>query len=95
MLPPSSLQIYPLPLAPCTAADTATWSHVPATSEIVQVSTGNCLDLAHESALLIGTFECGSGSGLLQSNQQWALDSSSGVIISLMPGGGCMTALPA
>ena len=87
------MQVYPLPLGVCTAADAATWRQVAATSELVQVSTGKCLDLATTS-LTIGTFECGSGSGLNQPNQQWVVDPVSGLITSLFPGGGCVTAVP-
>ena len=64
-----------------------------ASAAALQVSTGNCLDLAHDASLDIGTYECGSGQGLLQDNQQWVLDSTSGLLVSLFPTGGCATAL--
>jgi len=59
----------------------------------LQVSTGNCLDLAQDASLDIGTYECGSGQGLHQDNQQWALDAASGLLVSMHPDGGCATAL--
>lgn len=62
---------------------------------LTQVSTGNCLDMAQDASLDIGTFECGSGQGLLQANQQWAFDEVSGLLVSLLPNGGCATAMPA
>jgi len=83
-------EVYPLVLDLCTNPSIATWKHDPITSEIIQTVTGLCLDL-RESDYAIGTYTCGSGQGLKQPNQEWAVDTVSGVIISFFDGS-CVTA---
>ena len=39
----------------------------------------------------VGTYTCGSGEGLLQPNQQWNYDATTGFIVSLL-NGHCLTA---
>lgn len=86
--------VYPLTLVPCTTTGTAgVWTHDASTSELVAAATGACMDL-RESDGAIGTWTCGSGSGLKQLNQEWAVDTVSGVIVSLF-NGSCVTAAAA
>lgn len=81
--------VYPLTLAACGPAPTR-WTHTPGNGHLVSSATGNCLDLrAGDSA--IGTYTCGSGSGLVQPNQAWAVDGVDGVVVSLADGE-CITA---
>ena len=75
---------------PCAAA--TRWRHDAATSEVVSVATGLCADV--ETGGTVGTYTCGSGQGLKQLNQEWAVDGSSGVLV-VFSSGDCMTAVPA
>jgi hexosaminidase len=78
--------VYPLTLGLCGASNgAAVWKHDPTTSELIQTATGACMDL-RESDSAIGTYQCGSGQGLKQANQEWAVDQASGVVLSLLNG---------
>ena len=78
---------YPLTLQPCGPSSTA-WTHAPASSELISSSTGLCMDL-NVASKAVGTYQCGSGSGDKQPNQEWAVDGVSGLILSL-DGGLCL-----
>lgn len=77
---------YPLTLVPCAGA--TTWSHPPASSELVSSATRLCIDVRASDGV-VGTYACGSGSGDRQPNQEWAVDASSGLVLSL-DGGACL-----
>jgi hexosaminidase len=77
---------YPLTLAPCAGA--TTWSHPPSSSELVSTASGLCMDIRTSDGV-VGTYACGSGSGDKQPNQEWAVDGSSGLVLSL-DGGACL-----
>lgn len=84
---------YPLVLGLCSGGDAATWNHPAATAELISIATGDCMDLrASDNA--IGTYQCGSGDGLKQLNQEWAADPAAGLIVSLK-NGSCLTAVAA
>jgi len=78
---------YPLKLAAEGAADCVTWAHgsggVAVAGRLVDGASGGCLDAGSEST---GIYECGSGSGLFQLNQAWAVDSALGGIVNLKEG---------
>jgi hypothetical protein len=84
--------VYPLTLRACGAAATK-WTHTPGGGTLVSGDTGNCLDV-RESDRAVGTYTCGSGQGLVQANQAWAVDDVDGVIVSLFDGQ-CLTAAAA
>lgn len=78
---------YPAALASCTTPPATSWRHDAVTAELVSAASGLCLD-TRASDGVVGTYTCGSGEGFHQANQQWALDSTTGAIISLA--GGCL-----
>jgi hypothetical protein len=83
---------YPLYVNPCSAeAANWTWAGPPAPAHIVSSATGDCMDI-RLSDLLVGTYECGSGSGLNQTNQDWAPNGDGS--ISGGTGNLCLTLLP-
>ena len=77
---------YPAALASCAAPATS-WRHDAVTAELISAASGLCLD-TRASDGVVGTYTCGSGEGFHQANQQWALDSTTGAIVSLA--GGCL-----
>ena len=90
---------YPLVLSAvgCGTPSTAWGRSVKNPAEMIFESTKECLDLKNGGAddVAVGTYECGSGSGLDQQNQHWAFDEASGNIVSIAQGnlwlGQCVT----
>lgn len=87
--------LYPLTLAPCTAADKFLRSSN--SSTFVHAATGLCMDMDNVNGVL-RTWACGAA----QPNQAWAYDAVEEKVLSLMhyPGtnnnfaGECVTAMP-
>jgi len=85
---------YPLALGACGPGAAAYgWRGPPGPAWLVQASTGDCLDMRVADGV-VGTYECGSGSGLNQTNQDWWLadPGGAGAIVSAA-NGGCLTAV--
>ena len=81
--------VYPLTLGLCSGPSVTGWTHDAATAHVVSASTGFCMDRRSDG--VVGTYECGSGSGLKQPNQEWNVDALSGLMMSLFDGT-CLTA---
>eukprot|EP00730_Choanoeca_flexa_P016215 TRINITY_DN7621_c0_g1_i4.p1 TRINITY_DN7621_c0_g1~~TRINITY_DN7621_c0_g1_i4.p1 ORF type:complete len:662 (+),score=154.23 TRINITY_DN7621_c0_g1_i4:21-2006(+) len=87
---------YPVTLALCEASTTA-FSHDPATGHLVYQGTGACLDIQASTAE-VGTWKCGAN----QSNQAWAYDSDTQLLVDVSRDGSlpsdhegqCLTVVP-
>ena len=86
-------ETYPLELAPC-GADSASfaWRGPPAPAWLVEAASGDCMDMRMSDSA-IGTYECGSGQGLNQTNQDFSLAAAEPTIIVSAANGGCVTAV--
>ena len=84
---------YPLALGPCGAASASfSFKGPPAPAWIVEASTGDCLDMRMSDGV-VGLYECGSGSGLNQTNQNFWMAASTPSTIVSAANGGCVTAV--
>jgi len=83
--------VYPAPLGLCTDAAAASWTHDPSTAHLVSSLSGACMDV-RESDQVVGIYACGSGEGLAQANQAYAVDATTGTVLSLFAGN-CLTAV--
>ena len=93
---------YPLAVAQCGGAATLTWSRDASTGHFATTvggESGVCLDLRTSDGA-IGLYQCGSGGGLDQRNQGWAVDTMTGVVASMYGASGassggatCVTAV--
>jgi hypothetical protein len=85
--------IYPLQVAFCnsTLISTFSWDSTSRPAHIISITTGDCID-TRQSDNVCGTYQCGSGQGLNQTNQDfWGpVDGSQGQLIS-SDGKGCIT----
>jgi hypothetical protein len=86
---------FPLKLAPRGAEDCVVWSHgaaVPAGRMVDAGPAAGCLDAGGGGpGGGVGLYECGSGAGLFQLNQAWAVDAGLGAVVNLKEGL-CLTA---
>lgn len=85
--------VYPLVVVYCnnTLVSNFNWDSQNRPTHIISSASGDCLD-TRTSDNAVGTYECGSGSGLNQTNQNfWGpVDGTQGEIIS-SDGKGCLT----
>ena len=84
---------YPLALGECGAASASfSWKGPPGPAWLVEASTGDCIDMRVDDGV-VGTYECGSGSGLNQTNQDWFVSAATPSTIVSAANGGCVTAV--
>jgi hypothetical protein len=84
---------YPLKLAAAGASTCVSWTRGPA-GRLIDAASGGCLDVT-ETGDATGIYACGSGEGIYQLNQAWAVDAALGGVVSLKTGGGCLAAVAA
>lgn len=84
---------YPLKLAAAGDSTCVSWSRGPA-GRLIDKASGGCLDVT-TTGDSTGIYECGSGEGLYQLNQAFAIDAALGSVVSLKTGGGCLSAVAA
>jgi hexosaminidase len=86
--------VYPLIVVFCnsTLSSKFNWDSTTRPAHIISTASGDCID-TRASDGACGTYECGSGSGLNQTNQNWWGPTTSGVQGQLVSsdGKGCMT----
>ena len=86
-------ETYPLELSPCGADSAAfAWKGPPTPAMLISSASGDCVDLRTSDGA-VGTYECGSGQGLNQTNQNWWGTPAGPTTIVSAANGGCITAV--
>jgi hypothetical protein len=85
-------ETYPLALVPCAEGTAFAWRGPPGPAWLISSASGDCVDLRTSDGA-VGTWECGSGSGLNQTNQNWWIGTTAPATIVSAANGGCITAV--